>query len=74
MNLQRTQSVIPFISFPLGVVALILFLVEFGVRASQISQNPLSELILFAGFITNIAMLLLSFRAMAQVMSQKTQK
>jgi hypothetical protein len=74
MNLQKAQSIIPFISFPLGIAALLLLLIEFAIRASLISQNPLSQLILFAGFITNIALLLLSFRAMAQVLSQKANK
>jgi hypothetical protein len=74
MKLQKIQSIIPFISFPLGIVSLILLLIEFAVRASLISQNPLSQLILFAGFITNIALLLLSFRAIAQVLSKKSSR
>jgi hypothetical protein len=74
MKLQKIQSVIPFISLPLGMASLILLLIEFSVRASLISQNPLSQLILFAGFITNVALLLLSFRAVSQVLSQKTNK
>lgn len=74
MNLQKAQSIIPFISFPLGIAALIILLIEFVVKAPSIAENPLSQLVLFAGFITNISILLLSFRAMTQVLSQKADK
>jgi hypothetical protein len=74
MNLQKAESVIPFISFPLGTTALIILLIEFAIKAPSIAENPLSQLVLFAGFITNISVLLLSFRAMAQVLSQKAKQ
>jgi hypothetical protein len=74
MKLQKAESVIPFISFPLGIISLIILLIEFAVKAPSIAENPLSQLVLFAGFITNISVLLLSFRAMAQVLTQKAKQ
>lgn len=74
MKLQKAESVIPFISFPLGITALIILLIEFAVKAPSIAENPLSQLVLFAGFITNISVWLLSFRAMAQVLSQRAKQ
>ncbi|HEY7078143.1 MAG TPA: hypothetical protein VH500_00480 [Nitrososphaeraceae archaeon] len=71
MNLSRIQSVIPFISFPIGVTSIILLIIEFDVRMTVIVNNPISQLILFAGIMTNISMSLLSFRAITQVLSEK---
>lgn len=71
MNLSRIQSVIPFVSFPIGVTSLILLFIEFGVRMTVIINSPMSQLILFAGTMTNISLSLLSFRAMTQVLSEK---
>ncbi|HEY7079269.1 MAG TPA: hypothetical protein VH500_06185 [Nitrososphaeraceae archaeon] len=63
MNISRIQSVIPFISFPIGVTSIILLIIEFDVRMTVIVNNPISQLILFAGIMTNISMSLLSVRA-----------
>lgn len=71
MNISRIQSVIPFISFPIGVTSIILLIIEFDVRMTVIVNNPISQLILFAGIMTNISMSLLSFRAITQVLSEK---
>ncbi len=74
MNFSRIESIIPFISFPVGIIAFTIWIIEFNIKSHQIIHNPLSQLMLFAAFMTTICLLLLSFRAIIQTMSKQNNK
>ena len=70
-KLYRIGNIIPFISFPLGLISFSLLITEFIIRSPLIVKNPFSQLILIAGSMTTISLLLLSFRSITQVIAQR---
>jgi hypothetical protein len=73
MKSLSIPSVVPFISFPLSIISLILLSVDLSLHSYSIVHDPLSQLTLFAAVITNVSVSLLSLRALTQVLSKKRQ-
>ena len=73
MKLLSISSVVPFISFPLSIISLILLSVDLSLHSYSIVHDPLSHLTLIAAMITNVSVSLLSLRALTQVLSKKRQ-
>ena len=71
IKLYKISNIIPFISFPLGLISFSLLVTEFIIRSPLIFKNPFSQLILIVGSMTTISLLLLSFRSIVQVIAQR---